>query len=98
LIAYGSLGAGFRQLFAGHAINGATTRIGRLTLTGVELAPGAGLQYFFNDHVALDGNAELGIGQFVYGVGFGTSGRFHGAGGVLAPRLRFGIAWFPTNE
>jgi hypothetical protein len=103
LVGYASLGVGMRQLYAKEVEDpAATDGTSRLVLTARELAPGVGAQYFFSRKFAVDGNVQLGLGDFHrlsgdYDLQTGQKRRRKfNSDASTSLRVRVGVAWYPS--
>jgi hypothetical protein len=95
-VPYVSLGFGGKQLFTRQFIDsGGTAR--RTTINARAIIPGGGMQVFFSENFAVEGNLAVSIGSFrrisIDGVG---RQRLYSNGGVTS-RITLGVNWYPSD-
>lgn len=96
IVPYVSLAIGGKQLYTHQFIDpGGTAR--RTTINARAIVPGGGLQVFFTENFAVEGNAAVSIGGFrrisIDGAG---RQRLYSNGGVTS-RISLGVNWYPND-
>lgn len=95
-VPYVSFAFGGKQLFARRFIDsGGTAR--RTTINARAIVPGGGLQVFFTEDFAVEGNVAVSIGSF-RNISIDGSGkqRLFSDGGVTS-RISLGVNWYPSR-
>ena len=96
LVPYVSLAVGGKQVYTRRFIeSGGTAR--RATLNARAIVPGGGMQLFFTEDFALEGNVAVSVGGFRR-ISIDGSGRqrLYSSGGVTS-RVTVGVNWYPND-